>query len=52
MWTILKPALNLLQYCFCFMFWIFGHKACVAPQALMEPTSPALEREVLTTDHQ
>ena len=34
------------------MFWIFGHKACVAPQALMEPTSPALEREVLTTDHQ
>lgn len=24
----LKILLNLLQYCFCFMFWFFGHEAC------------------------
>ena len=24
----LKFLLNLLQYCFCFMFWLFGSKAC------------------------
>ena len=24
----LKFLLNLLQYCFSFMFWIFGHEAC------------------------
>ena len=24
----LKSSLNLLYYCFCFMYWIFGHKAC------------------------
>ena len=23
----LKPLLSLLHYCFCFMFWIFGHEA-------------------------
>ena len=23
----LKSSSNLLQYCFCFMFWFFGHKA-------------------------
>ena len=23
-----KSLLNLLQYCFCFMFWIFGLEAC------------------------
>ena len=30
----LKSLLNLLQYCFCFMFWFFGHEACgiLAPQ--------------------
>ena len=22
-----KSSLNLLQYCFCFMFWLFGRKA-------------------------
>ena len=34
-----------LQYCFCFMFWIFGHKACgiLTPQPGIEPTPPALE---------
>ena len=36
------------------MFWVFGHKAhgIFTPQTVMEPTSPALQREVLTTDHQ
>ena len=24
----MKCLLNLFQYCFCFMFWSFGHKAC------------------------
>ena len=28
MWPILKSLLNLLQYCFCSMFWLFGHEAC------------------------
>ena len=23
-----KSLLNLLQYCFCFMFWYCGHRAC------------------------
>ena len=26
-WTIFKVFLNLLQYCFCFMFCFFGHEA-------------------------
>ena len=26
--SFLKSLLNLLQYCFCFMFWCFGHKLC------------------------
>ena len=47
----LKYSLNLVQYCFCFMFWFFEHKACgiLAPQPETEPTSPELEGEVLTT---
>ena len=29
MWTIfLKALLSLVQYCFCLMFWFFGHEAC------------------------
>ena len=28
MWTILKSLLNLLQYCFCFMFWVFVLEVC------------------------
>ena len=47
-----KSLLNLLQYCFCFMFWfIFGRKACgiLAPQPGIEPVPPALEGEVLST---
>ena len=23
-----KSLLNLLQYCFCFIFWVFGHDSC------------------------
>ena len=47
----LKSLLNLLQYCFCFMFWFFGLEACriLAPQPGIEPTLPALEGVVLTT---
>ena len=47
----LKSLLNLLQYCFCFMFWFFDHEACgiLAPQPGIEPTSPVLEEKVLTT---
>ena len=41
----LKFLLNLLQYCFCFLFWIFGHKA----HRGVEPALPVLEGEVLTT---
>ena len=52
MWTIffLKPLLNLLQYCFCFMFWFFGHEACgiLAPQPGIKPTLPGWEGKVLT----
>ena len=33
------------------MFWIFGHEACgiLAPWPGIEPTSTALENQVLTT---
>ena len=46
-----KSFLNLLQYCFCFMFWFFGHEACgiLAPLPGIKPTTPALEGEVLTS---
>ena len=46
MWTIfLKSLLNLLQYCFCFMFCFFGREACgiLAPQPGIEPAPSALE---------
>ena len=51
MWTDLKSLLNLLQYCFCIMFWFFGHEACgiLAPRPGIEPSPSALEGEVLTT---
>ena len=52
MWTIFfKSLLNLLQYCFCFMFWFFGCQACgiFTPQPGTEPAPPALEGEVFTT---
>ena len=47
----LKFFLNVWQYCFCFLFWFFGHKAwrILVPQGEIEPAPSALEGEVLTT---
>ena len=47
----LKSLLNLLQYCFCFMFWFFSHEVCwiLAPQPGIQLILPALEGEVLIT---
>ena len=44
----LSLLLNLLQYCFCFMFWFFGQEACrsLAPRPRIKPAPPALEGEV------
>ena len=44
-----KSLLNLLKYCFCFMFWFFGREACgiLVLQPGFEPSPPSLE-EVLT----
>ena len=46
-----KSLLNLLQCCFCFMFWFFGPKACgiLAPWPGMEPSPHAFEGKVPTT---
>ena len=43
--------IELLQYCFCFKFWVFGVETygMLAPQPGIQPTSPALEREVSTS---
>ena len=51
MWTFFKVLLNLWQYCFCCMFWFFGHEAggILSPQSEIEPTPPAREGELLTT---
>ena len=45
-----KSFLNLLQYCFCFIFWFFGHEAygILEPQLGIESERPALEGIVLT----
>ena len=52
-WTIKKKAvLNLSQYCFCFIYLsISGREArgILVSQQGIEPTSPALEGEILTT---
>ena len=44
----LKSLLNLLQYGFCFMFWLFGQEACriLVPQPRIKPAPPALEGKV------
>ena len=45
--------LNLLQYCFCFMFWFFfGREACglLASWPGIEPIAPARGAEVLTAE--
>ena len=52
-WTQLSELnwFNLLQYCFCFIFWFFSREAhgILAPQPEIEPSPPALAGEVLTT---
>ena len=46
-----KVFIEFVTIFFCFMFWFFGHRACgiLAPWPGIEPASPALECEVLTT---
>ena len=43
--------LHLLQYCFCFMFWLFGLEACRIPDPWLgiEPTPLSLEGRLVTT---
>ena len=43
-----KSLLNLSQYCFSFMFWLFG-RGILTPQPGMVPSPSALESKVLTT---
>ena len=47
-WFFLKSLLNLLQHCFCFMFWFFGLKAwgILAPRPRIKP-SPCNGRQSL-----
>ena len=51
MWTDLKSLLNLLQYCFYFIFWVFGHEGhgILVPWPEIEPMSLGLEGEFSTT---
>ena len=50
MWLFVRSLLNLLQYCFCFMFWMSGWEACgiPAPWSGIKLAFPAWEGEVLT----
>ena len=50
--SFLKFLLNLLQYCFCFMYWFFSQESCgtLASQPGIKPTPLVLEGEVLTTE--
>ena len=52
MWTIFLKSMNLLQYCFYFVFCSFGHGTCgvLAPWPGIEYTSAVLEGKPL--DHQ
>ena len=47
----MTTLLNLLQYCFCVMFWFFGCEACgiLVPRPGIKPVPPALQGEILTT---
>ena len=47
-----KSLLNLLYYCFCYVFCFFDHKAygILVPQPRIKPAPLALEGEVLTTE--
>lgn len=48
--SFLNSLLNLLQYYFCFMFWLFRHEVCgiLTPQPGLKPTAPVLGGKVLT----
>ena len=48
----LKSYRLFLKYCFCLVFYFFGHEACgiLTPQPEIESTHPALEGKVLTKD--
>lgn len=46
MGTILKCLLSLLQYCLCFLFWVFGCEA-FRILALGPGVKPALEGKIL-----
>ena len=48
----LKSLLNLLQYCFCFLFCFFDREECglLALPPGIEPTALALEDEVPTAE--
>ena len=48
-WPFLQPLWNLLQYCFCLMFWFFGYRAYgnLAPQPGIKPTKWPWRRTVL-----
>ena len=47
-----KSELNLLQYCFWFMFWFFVCKACgiLTARQRIEPAPPSVEGKVLSTE--
>ena len=52
MWTIFKVFIEFVKILLLFfMFWFFGPEACgiLARRPGIEPASPALEDEVLTT---
>ena len=53
MLAILRSVLNSLQYCLCFIFWFWGHKACgiFAPTPRIKPAAPAQEGTIFTTGH-
>ena len=41
MWTMFKVFIEFdIQHCFCFTFWLFGHKVCgiLAPNQELNPT--------------
>ena len=46
---IVQSLLNLLQYCFCLLLWLFGPEACrtLAPPLEIKTAFPKLEGEVL-----
>ena len=52
MWAIFKVFIDFVAILLHFMFCFFGHEACgiLAPKPRIEPTAPALEGEVLTTE--